>query len=632
MDADEGEWVPNAYDVMGPAPVALRPKPWRTVCRAHKLARRTPHQEHQRSLLRWIRPPAWCATDAFAECLDDDARGVIVQRLLWLRDAAAVKAFALVNHACARAVAQVLRATQLRLQRALSPTTPADQSLRDAMEAAGISWDRGSEILWAHRTTWIHRPATVLAHVSNSCELCGAPMGSRTCREGPVSLHACTACIDKHRVRFVVGLTLAEGCESVDEALDASRHCVKIKLYDGWGGRGSVAWVRARFMLSRKTQHRKRMLRQRGEISSTVQREEHEIELTEPLRRFLRAVPHVRFFRGTWKFRQPNEPEMLKLQVEAWLKLPRELPQDLTFSALMGITETEELAQSAQAVVDRRLAKVHERNVTLCAFRKLYKEACETRLQVTSVVCGDYFGATQLVDVCHAANALKLRALMNKHTLGNINAMRDAVGLSPDERTKALWRLGAVVRLLRAVVGGHDLKTVREDTDERTLCLAIARRAGDALFHHRWCSEAEARLLKIVRIWMTAPLKLRLDKRERDVEDEQDDQVSAHVVFTYYVPRADGVTDHRIQLRGRLLNWKSYARELGGVFCDMPAKLTPEALKRLTLWANYQPGQNRNYDENAINEKMCLKTRAMLAQAFMGATAWKEAIEAFHAC
>ena len=67
--------------------------------------------------------------------------------------------------------------------------------------------------------------------------------------------------------------------------------------------------------------------------------------------------------------------------------------------------------------------------------------------------------------------------------------------------------------------------------------------------------------------------------------------------------------------------WRPY-RPLGG----------REALKRLTLWANYQPGQNRNYDENAINEKVCLKTRAMLAQACMGATAWKEAIEAFHAC
>ena len=535
----------------------------------------------------------------------------------------------------------MLRATQLRLQRALSPAAPVGQSLRDAMQAAGISWDRASEILWAHRTTWIHRPATVLAHVSNSCELCGAPMGSRTCREGPVSLHGCTACIDKHRVRFVVGLALPEGCESVEEALEASQHCVKIKLYDGWGGRGSVAWVRARFMLSRKTQHRKRMLRQRGEISSTVQREQHEIELTEPLRRFLRAVPHGRFFRGTWKFRQPNEPEMLKLQVEAWLQLPREIPQGLTFSSLMGITETEELAQSAPVVVDRRLAKAHERNVTLGAFRKLYREARETRLQVASVVCADYFGATQLVDLCHAANALKLRALMNKHALGNINAMRDAVSLSPDERTKALWRLGAVVRLLRAVVNEEDLNTAREDSRARALCLALARRAGDALFHHRWCSEAEARLLKIVRIWMTAPLKLRLDKRESGVEKEDaPDPDTPRVVLTYYVPRADEATDQRIRLRGRLLNWRAHAKEPGDVFYEAlwrnseeaPSALTPEALKNVTLWGNYQWNWNRNYDENEINEEMCLKTRVALAQTFVGAAAWKEAVEAFHAC
>jgi len=63
MEVDEG--FRDAYDFLYD-PFASQPKPWRTVCRAHKLARRKPHQERQNSLLRWIRPPAWCATDAFA--------------------------------------------------------------------------------------------------------------------------------------------------------------------------------------------------------------------------------------------------------------------------------------------------------------------------------------------------------------------------------------------------------------------------------------------------------------------------------------------------------------------------------------------------------------------------------------
>ena len=62
---------------------------------------------------------------------------------------------------------------------------------------------------------------------------------------------------------------------------------------------------------------------------------------------------------------------------------------------------------------------------------------------------------------------------------------------------------------------------------------------------------------------------------------------------------------------------------------DMTAALTPGALKYVTLWANYRPGQNSNYDENAVNVEMCLKTRAVLAQTFMGATAWRETIEKF---
>ena len=75
----------NFHDFLGQTPEPLHPKSWRTVCRAHKLARRTPAESHQNSLLRWIRPPTWCATDAFAACLDDDSRGLIVQLLLSLR-------------------------------------------------------------------------------------------------------------------------------------------------------------------------------------------------------------------------------------------------------------------------------------------------------------------------------------------------------------------------------------------------------------------------------------------------------------------------------------------------------------------------------------------------------------------
>ena len=79
-----------------------------------------------------------------------------------------------------------------------------------------------------------------------------------------------------------------------------------------------------------------------------------------------------------------------------------------------------------------------------------------------------------------------------------------------------------------------------------------------------------------------------------------------------------------------LFIYASFAREK--VRALAPEELTPEALKNVTLWANYRPGQNRNYDENEINREMCLKTRAVLAQTFMGAKAWKVAVEKFHAC
>ena len=603
----------NFNEFLAQTPEPLHPKPWRTVCRAHKLARRTPAESHQNSLLRWIRPPTWCATDAFTACLDDDSRGLIVQLLLSLRDVATIRAFALVNRACARAVHQVLEEAQLRLRRALSPTAPAGQPLRDAIQAAGISWDRASEMLWAHRTTWVHRPASILAHVSNSCELCGAPMGMRAPREGPVSLHACSACTEKYRVRFVVGLALPEGglC-AVKDAVDASAHCVKIKLYDVWGGRGSQAWIRARHMLSRKTQHRKRMLRQRGDISTTVQREQHEIEMTEPLRRFLSAVPRERFFRGTWRWHRSNEPELLKLQVEAWAELPPELPQDLTFSALMGITETEELKQSAQAAVDRKVAMEEERSCTLSAFRKLYKEAKASRLGAAAVVCSSYFGATQLVDLCFAADALRIRALANKEVFGGIKAMREAVNLPRVEQQKAIERLGMAAHVLKDFLPSSSLG---EDTASREFCLNVIKRVGPALFHR--CKDAEARLREVVAVCAKARVKVRLAHPK---------ETATRLALTFYAPLPDGKTRRIALLCDVSSAWRT--QSLLQRISNKPemTRLTNGSLKTLERIANVKA--DRNYVVDGVFAKKRAEARACIVQLATG-RGWKEAIEQF---
>jgi len=603
----------NFHDFLGQPPEPLHPKSWRTVCRAHKLARRTPAESHQNSLLRWIRPPTWCATDAFAACLDDDSRGLIVQLLLSLRDVATIKAFALVNRACARVVRHVLEEAQLRLQRALGVVPSVTRPPGVWVGLAGISYARSKEILWAQRTTWVHRPASILAHVSNSCELCGAPMGSRAPREGPVSLHACSACNEKHRVRFVVGLALPEGGGgTVQEAVDASAHCVKIKLYDAWGGRGSQAWIRARHMLSRKTQHRKRMLRKRGDISTTVQREQHDIEMTEPLRRFLSAVPRERFFRGTWRWPRSNEPELLKLQVEAWAELPAELPQDFTFSGLMGITETDELRRSAQAAVDRKVAMEEERSRTLAAFRKLYKEAKASRLGAAAVVCSSYFGATQLVDLCFAADALRIRALANKEVFGNIKAMREAVNLPRVEQEQAMQRLGMAARVLKDFLPSQ---SVSEDTPSRELYQIVIKRAGAALFHRY--KDAEARLREVVDVCEKARVKVRL---------AHPTETTPRLALTFYAPLSDGKTRRIALLCDASSGWRGHS--LLHRISNKPAltRLTNGTLKTLERIANVKA--DRRYTVDGVFSKKRAEARACIVQLATGG-GWKEGIEQF---
>ena len=605
----------NFHDFLLHAAEPLHPKPWRTVCRAHKLARRTPAESHQNSLLRWIRPPTWCATDAFTACLDDDSRGQIVKLLLLERDVATIKAFALVNRACARAVRQVLEERQLRLQRALGVVASVTRPPGVWVGLENISYARSKEILWARRTTWVHRPTSILAHVSNSCELCGAPMGARPPREGPVSLHACSACNEKYRVRFVVGLALPEGDShaTVQDAVDASAHCVKIKLYDVWGGRGSEAWIRARHMLSRKTQHRKRMLRKRGDISTTVQREQHEIEMTEPLRRFLSAVPHERFFRGTWRWHRSNEPELLKLQVEAWTELPPELPQDLTFSALMGITETEELRRSAQAAVDRKVAREEERSRTLSAFRKLYKEAKASRLGAAAVVGGSYFGATQLVDLCFAADALRIRALANKEVFGGIKAMREAVNLPRVEQEKAMERLGMAARVLKDFLPSQ---SVAEDTPSREFYLIVIKRAGAALFHRY--KDAEARLREVVDVCAKSRVKVRLA--------HPTETTTPRLALTFYAPFRDGKTRRIALLCDVSSGWRGHS--LLQRISNKPeiTRLTNGVLKTLERIANVKT--DMRYTVDGVFSKKRAEARACIVQLATGG-GWKEGIEQF---
>lgn len=593
--------------LLSPCRTSNFPKIWRTVSRAEKLARRD-RESHQRSLLCWIRPHTWCTVDLFAECLVDDARGVIVQHLLSLRDAASVKAFALVSRACALTVHQVLEAIRLNLLRVLA----SEPCYTDMMNTFGIRIprDRVIELMWARRTTWVHRASSVLAHVSGSCELCGAPMGSRPRREGPVSLHACSECTKKHRVRFIVGLAIPEGFTKIEEVLDANAHCVKIKLFDVWGGRSSQAWILARHMLSRKTQYRKKMLRKRGDISATVQREKHEIEMTEPLRRFLSLVPRERFFRGTWQWHQSRDPEILKLHVEAWLQLPREIPQDLTFSALMGITETEELMQSAQAAVERKEAKDDERTITLASFRKLYKEAKDSRLDAASVVSSSYFGATQLVDLCFAADSLIIRALANREVFGSLTAMRDVVKLSRDTREDAVARLGLAARVLRSFLTSRD---ALEDTPRREFCLVVIKRAGAALFHNY--HDAEARMREIVDVCEKSRVKARLASKKGD-----------KMHLTFYAPLPDGKT-RRIAMTCNVYSQWQTSKLIKQIAThpDGARRLTASMLKTLERLANFKMDR---CSKNVTLYKARAEARACIVQ-LATSSGWKDAIEQF---
>ena len=487
----------------------------------------------QQGLVKWIRPSAWMATPLE---LSGDVNSLIVEELMRMRAVRTIKAFALVNRACADAVYSTLASCRAQLQRLAATLEMAeeetskrvrrrslaelhrvtrDDELRQSSESSddedagesdatnraydarvdflqymksiGITKLRGHLISAVPGSVWFHDNKSLLGHLCDGCELCNnvhdvslMPRGG-----GPVTLFACDGCRNK-------------GC--VDLTLEFSNNAQANTLVARVNGRETAANNYARALLSKRLAHRKRMLSKRAARTSApcLGKRVHIIEFTDPLLLAYCACSHA-MSRSPWA-------------LELWHELPKSIPQYLTFGGTMCLRNSDAVRDEAQlhsARCHRARSAAAKRRGALTKMIRSYKDA---HVAVACITETGYGGWVQAIELCSAARSFFLRwmfkpdrsfgATEKRHQLYKVLAM-DA-----EERDAAIQRIETVAVVVRRRVSRilPNDTFVRQNCPERDMTLALLRNLEQSCLE-RWSA---SRIDALVETLKCAPVFISL--------------------------------------------------------------------------------------------------------------------------
>lgn len=501
-------------------------KKWKTTARNDRCNRK---RQKQQGLIKWIRPSAWMATPLE---LSGDVNSLIVEQLMRMRAVRTIKAFALVNRACAAAVHSTLASCRVKLKRLAATLEMVEEETSKRMRrrrlqhigTEGPSWSsessddeqagesdasnraydarvkflmymksigihklRGHKISAVPESVWFHDNKSLLGHLCDGCELCNKvggvslwPRGS-----GPVALFACDGCKNK-------------GC--VDITLEFTKGVQANALVARVNARETVANNYARALLSKRLAHRKRMLSKRAARTSAPRlgKRVHTIEFTDPLLLAYSACKHA-MSRSPWA-------------LELWHELPKSIPQCLTFGGIMCLRNSDAVRDEAQLHSARRhrvRSEAAKRRGALTQMLRSYKEAHAT---VACITEKGYSGWIQVIDLCSAARAFSLRwmfkpdrshdAAEKRHQLYKLLTM-DA-----QERDVAVQRIKTVAEVVRKRLSRilPNYALTLHSCNERDMTLTVLRNI------HKSCLESwpVARIDALVETLKRAPVCITL--------------------------------------------------------------------------------------------------------------------------
>lgn len=475
-------------------------KAWNTV--AHNDRRKVVHQKQQ-GLVKWIRPSAWMASPLE---LSGDVTSMIVEALMRDGSVRTIKAFALVNRACAAAVSSTLASCRAQLKRlavrlemaeeqtskrtrrrtrrevgfhdGLSSSESSSDEDGGESDAANGAYDArvdfltymksiGIQKLRAHLlsavpgSVWFHDNKSLLGHLQGGCELCDNIYGVSLLPRGggPVALFACDRCKNKG----CVDLTLEFG--------DDVHACTLVARVDA---RETEANNYARALLSKRLAHRKRMLSNRaaGVPAPNLGKRVHTIEFTDPLLLAYSASTHA-MSRSPWP-------------LELWHELPKSIPQHLTFGGVLGLRGSDAVRDEAQLHSARRRRARSDgakRRVALAQMLRSYLDAHQAVRCITDAGYGGwrYGGWVQVIDLCSAARSFAVRWMFKcnrPHEDGTQrrNQQYKLLDMDAAERDAAVRRVETVARVVRMRVSRVVPQgAITCNCSEREMTLALLR-------------------------------------------------------------------------------------------------------------------------------------------------------------
>ena len=475
-------------------------KRWRTVCRNEAQGASQAHgrQQQQAPLRLWFRPSTWMTVPLD---LDPDVASLIVEALVREGDVATIRSFALVSHTCAASVTTTLQTTRARLQQAATRVANAErgahiwcgraareearqewleqpgwshsddeehiegrymdhynddlsdqeadeidrmEALRDAfydlMEHVGIPMARRNALVRMAQVTRFHDNCSLLAHLSDGCELCGSTTGVVRCNAlgGPVALFSCGVCRRKDGVELQL-----RPVDKMDSTYPPrpSRFVATVDACETEGN------DYARALLCKHKARRKRMLTNRSHMLGTTNlgQRVHVIDSNASL---LACYDQS-------KWRMGYAPWKMVL----WHRLPPTLPQEFTFSAMIGVRDSDAVRCEALRDAQRRKAVRRRGAHRRSALAKLFRRHAEERTNVFSVVRrGTFEGWVQAIDLCSAAHAFEVRWMFRVEQSGLNSAdwrlaAYKLLEIEEGALNAAVRRASAVAHAMR-IVGG----------------------------------------------------------------------------------------------------------------------------------------------------------------------------------
>ncbi len=433
-----------------------------STCRNERLAEQQPPPRNQTRLSEHnIRPERW-STAPFV--LDEDILQLVAEALMdYIGGDRDLRALAVTSRVCAKGVRTALdmvrkRLNALRLdfleakaKRKQIYSLPrldgpegleadierdeAEHNFSRLMYRRGIPHGRISSILFNAERLSFHDNRSLLGHIADGCELCGAREAGRPYRGANIALHACRACRDRDRVRLAVRWPPDE------------QGRVKITIPKA----PTVGNTYASALLSRRKAHKRRMAAKRASANRPINfaKRVHHFECT----------PVLECLVMSWiqEYRQHAEVETpIHAHIELWHALPAGF-ETYTFASVLELCEHEEdRARAAHHQVQCRARRLELTRMGR-EYEKLLREyhplICMVNSTLRDVRLSDWASWHLAMDMCCAARAFELRWVFAPRVSFSpgrdwLGSRYDVLKIAEDERERMMLRVQNVLRAL----------------------------------------------------------------------------------------------------------------------------------------------------------------------------------------